>query len=65
VSVGVGEETRLKNRVGGGLDTLDEVRGSEGDLLNLGEVAVRRGESQYRSTKEKRKSTLLRVLSRR
>lgn len=38
VSVGVGEETGLEDRVGGGLDSGNKVRRREGDLLNLGEV---------------------------
>jgi len=40
VSVGVGEETRLENGIGTGLDSRDEVGRREGDLLDLGEVIL-------------------------
>ena len=40
VGIGVGEEAGLEDWVGGGLDAGDEVRGREGDLLNLGEVVL-------------------------
>jgi hypothetical protein len=45
VSVGVREETGLENGIGGRLDTLDEVRRREGNLLNLGANERRRQSS--------------------
>ena len=41
VRVRVGEETGLKDWVGGGLDTGDHVRGGESGLFNLREVVLR------------------------
>jgi len=40
VSVGVGEESGLENGISGRLNTLDEVRRREGDLLDFGEVVL-------------------------
>jgi hypothetical protein len=40
VGVGVGEEARLQDWVGTGLDTRDQVCGVEGDLLDFGEVVL-------------------------
>lgn len=40
VSIGVGEEAGLEDRVGRGLDTGNEVGRVEGDLLNLSEVVL-------------------------
>lgn len=41
VGIRVREQTGLQDRVGGGLDAGDQVRGREGDLLDLGEVVLR------------------------
>lgn len=41
VRVRVGEEPRLQDRVGRGLDAGDQVRRREGDLLHLGKIVVR------------------------
>lgn len=40
VSIGVREESRLKDRVGGRLDTGDHVRWVESDLFDLGKVVL-------------------------
>lgn len=40
VGIGIGEETGLEDRVGGGLDVGDEVGGRESDLLDFGKVVL-------------------------
>lgn len=54
VGVRVGEEAGLQDRVGGGLDAGDHVRGGEGSLFDFSEVVLRvRGEGESAEAAER------------